>query len=102
MNTKKFEVRTFSVETRNGKNPIDKFFNQGNQDTQLVASFISLDEAKAELVNFTPTVEYGNNGVVYYHHECAGIEENIYDEDGEWVSGGDWWDIIYKEFIKEA
>lgn len=83
----KFEVRTFNIETRDGKDCLSKFFNSTNQDTELEASFDTLEEAKAFYETLTTGVFYMSG---YYLHRCKMIEENEYDEDGEWVNGGDW------------
>ena len=90
----KYEVEEFTVETKDGKNPIAVFNDLNNQELNLIASFDTLEEAKAELAKFIPTVKNMGN---YYNHECAVIVVNEYDEDDEWVSGGDWDSVSFKE-----
>lgn len=98
---KKFEIRTFSVETKDGKNPFGVFQNLTNQDTELLESFDTLEEAIASFENYGATVRKDHYIVTRYLHDCYVIEENEYDEDGEWVAGGDWWEVLSKEWEEE-
>ena len=55
--------------------------------------FDTLEEAKKELKRYKTTIKEasGNNGIFYVVTEYC-IEENEYDEDDEWVAGGDVWE----------
>jgi len=95
----KYEVKEFSVETKDGKNPIRIFHELDNWELNLIASFDTLEEARAELARFVPTVK---NMGRYFYHECACIE--IYEEgdDGEWNSYGDWEEVSFKEVEEDS
>ncbi len=85
---KKFEVRTVYVETKFGRDTLEKFHNQTNQTTELVKAFDTLEDAKEYYAHVYSGVRYMGG---YYLHSCKLIEENDYDEDGEWVDGGLVW-----------
>jgi hypothetical protein len=92
----KYEVRTFTLETRTGKNAIDVWNNKDDQSTNIVGSFDDKESA-ISLYNTLPAYcKYCGNRL--YFHEGKAIEINEY-KDGEkpscdtWVSGGDW--LVY-------
>lgn len=87
---KKYEVRTVTVETRNNE-PFKTFMAKVDQDTQLVGAFDTEAEARA-CYDSVPSgaTETSDHGMPLYVHECKLIEINEYDEDGDWVEGGDW------------
>ena len=95
---KKYEVKTVSVETKDGKDAINVFLNQTNQDTYLLKSFDNLEDARAFYATVDSSVRYMGR---YYLHECKMIEENEYDEDGEWINGGEWWESDFPEYQNE-
>lgn len=94
---KKYEVREFTVATTDGKNPIQVFQNLSEQDTELIAAFDTLEEAKVRLNKCVPSVDKNSYVFTKYLHTCYVIEENEYDEDGDWVAGGDWWESAFEE-----
>lgn len=68
---------------------IDK---NGNGDTELITSYDTVEEAKTDLKNRKSSVSLTSSfSNKYYLVEEYFIEENEYDEDGEWISGGDIW-----------
>lgn len=90
---KKYEVRRILMETRDGKDCLKKWNNRFNQDTELIKSFDTLEEAQAFYATVETDVRKMGGALTYYLHEGKCIEENTYDDEDpeEWVSGGDWW-----------
>lgn len=63
-------------------------------EPELIKSFDTLEEAKEELRKFQTSIRKLSNGSLsYFEIEEYMVEENDYDEDGEWESGGDIWEI---------
>lgn len=86
----KYEVRTVTVESRNN-DPLKTFNSKIDQDTELVASFDTEAEARACYANvYSGAKETSYNGMLLYIHDCKLIEVNEYDDDGNWIDGGDW------------
>ena len=100
---KKYEVREVIVETKDGFEAFDEFQNSCNQDTTILKSSNTLEEAK-EFYNAIETscIKRKANGVEYYVHYGKCIEENEYDEDGEWIGGGNWIDYDIPDKIGRA
>ena len=92
---KKYEVRTVSVETKRGKNALETYINSTNQDSTLVKSFNTLEEAREFYATVDTSARYMSG---YYLHKCKFIEEAEYDDDGEWIGGGDWWDSNFPAY----
>ena len=91
----KYEVRIFNVERpANSKKTVeDIWFNSADQDTILLRSFDSLEDARSYYDSISTECKYrhyGSSSLSYYNHSCKCIEMNEYDDDGEWVAGGDW------------
>lgn len=86
----KYEIRTVTVESRNNE-PLKTFAAKTNQDTELVASFDTEEEARAyyEKVHCGAT-KTSDHGMPLYIHDCKFIEIDEYNGDGEWIGGGDW------------
>ena len=86
---KKYEVRTFNVETKTGTSADaqTKWANETNQETFLVKAFDTLEDAIACYNELSVTCRDMGS---YYLHEAKVIEVNEYDEDGEWIDGGEW------------
>lgn len=84
----KYEVRTVNVDTKDGKNAFKKFNSLVDQDTELLKSFDNLDDARKFYDTISTSVRYMGG---FYSHECKLLEQNEYDDEGEWVAGGDWW-----------
>lgn len=94
---KKYEVKKFDVEANLYKDTDEqavweKWFDKTNQTMELVAAFDTLEEAKKfyENVKLAAPKRVGCAGI-NVGFEGKVIEENEYDEDGEWIGGGDWW-----------
>ena len=96
---KKFEIREIYVETKDGKDPFGVFHSLTNQDSELIASYDTLEEARKNFGEHIATVRKQNYRC--YSHDCYVIEENDYNEDGEWEAGGDWWEMECKEWEEE-
>lgn len=65
-----------------------------NQDPETIASFDSIEDAKNELKKYESRIQKLSGGVgSYYRVEEYYIEECTYDEDGEWLGGGDVWEF---------
>lgn len=62
-------------------------------EPRLIEEFDTLEDAQKELIKYKTTIKEasGNNETFYVVTEYS-IEENEYDEDGDWISGGDVWD----------
>ena len=63
-------------------------------ESEKIKEFESLEEAQKELKNYKSDIHKmsGNIGTLYEVTEYM-IEENEYDEENEWISGGDVWDF---------
>ena len=81
---KKFEVYTFSVETKKGDNPEEVWNNSSNQDMTLEKSFDNYEDAKA----YYDKIDIGAKEMSgYWLHQCKALDWNEYDEEGEWLNG---------------
>lgn len=89
---KKYEVKenTIEVNYKNRKNiKAGVSLESENQEPITIASCETLEEAQEELKKLkTDIIENHYNGTFYTVTEYY-IEENEYDEDGDWVTGGD-------------
>lgn len=70
-------------------------------ESDLIETFSTLEEAKEELKKYKSTAENMGmmNGRIILAKEYF-IEENTYDEDGEWVDGGDILEFAELEYIE--
>lgn len=98
---KKFEIRELYIETKDGKDPFGVFLSLTNQETELIASYDTLEEARKNFGEYGATVRKALFGATYYLHECYAIEESEYNEDGERESSNGWWDVVYEEWEDE-
>ena len=96
---KKYEVRTVSIETKRGKNALETYINSTNQDSTVVKSFDTPEESREFYATVDTSVRYMSG---YYLHECKFIEIANYDDDGEWIDGGDWLERDFPKYNKEA
>ena len=97
---RKYEVREVSAEVAlKDKRLIEPGMAQnynseksGNGDTNLIASYDTVEEAMADLKQRKSSVSLTSSfsGKKYYLVEEYFIEENEYDEDGDWISGDIW------------
>ena len=103
----KFEIRTDTHEFRlprkartislTGGELFDDYRQSSVQDSEIRESFDSLEEARAAFsahwASYGSTTLRTGNGSRYLYCEFAWIEENRYDDDGEFDQGGDVYDI---------
>ena len=82
------------------KNALAVYGGLTDQDPELVGSFDSREQALECYKNVYTGVKDCGNG--RYEHDCKWIEVNEYDEDGEWVGGGDWTDLEFSDADGEA
>ncbi|MBD5543745.1 MAG: hypothetical protein HDR01_05775 [Lachnospiraceae bacterium] len=67
---------------------------QDNQEPEIIKSFDNKGEALSELKQYKSDICKLSGGAgTYYAVTEYYVEENEYDEDGEWVSGGDVWEF---------
>ena len=89
----KFELRKNNVEIsyKNRSEIMEGCtLNQDNQDPIIIKSFDNKDDALFELQNYTTDVRKLSGGAgSYYSITEYYIEENTYNENGEWIEGGD-------------
>ena len=68
--------------------------DQGDCDPELIKSFDNKDEALEELKNYKSDIrELKGNLGTYFEVTEYYIVENTYDEDGDFVEGGDVWEF---------
>ncbi len=67
-----------------------------------LASFDNLEEAQEELKKHScGGYRFGSGAIARYAITEVYIQENIYDEDGEWMDGGDIWEFAKLGTIRE-
>ena len=90
---KKFEIVKNTIEVKKGTE-----YRQGitqnvelnrDQYPEILESFSTLEEAKTALKNYTSEVEDYSTYLMITEYF---IQENQYDEDGDWEAGGDVWE----------
>ncbi len=86
---KKYEVKQFEFETKEKEDLILAWNEETNQNTKLIKSFDTPEEAKIFYESIELQKTKGCQGG-YYHVYGKCIEENVYDEEGDWLDGGDW------------
>lgn len=88
---KKYELKRAIVEVRyKNRLQIKKGVSGSCENPEILASFDEPEEALAALsMHRTEVRELSGGAGRYYEVTEYCIEENEYDEDGEWVSGGD-------------
>ncbi len=75
---------------------------QGDCDPELIKSFDNKDEAIEELKKYKSDIrELKGNLGTYYEVTEYYIVENTYDEDGDFVEGGDVWEFTEMQELKE-
>ena len=90
---KKFEIRKSSAEIRNKLDIAEGCTYLIDEDPKIINTYDSIEEARKFLASLKTSIsEYSSPIGKIYSVEEYYIEENEYDEDGEWVSGGDVWD----------
>jgi hypothetical protein len=90
--TRKFELKEISVEVPFAeKKTIEKGRAvHSENEPELIKSFETEDDALATLSKYETTVKtLYNHGMTYFLVEEFFVEINEYDEDGEWINGGD-------------
>lgn len=73
-----------------------------DSDPELIASFDTLEEAKNELKKYESVVWLTGGSNPYYDITEYYIEENEYNEDGDWIDGGNVWEYSKMELSKIA
>lgn len=98
----KYEVRRNSIEIpwkkrreiKEGITTMSDF-----QAPEIIESFDNLEEAQAALQKYSSSIaEMSGATGTYYSVTEYYIEENTYDEDGEWLEGGDVWEVSKLSF----
>ena len=94
---RKYELRSASVEVRKFsdiKEGCTCSVDLQNQDYFLIKSYDDKEEALKELKKYNTTISTLSDHLGrYYLVEEFFVEENEYDEDGDWISGGDIWEF---------
>lgn len=94
---KKYEIRKSSIEVSWKKRKEIKegiILTSEERESEVVVSLDTLEEAKTKLQKYKSSIKELSGGAgTYYLVEEFFIEENSYDEDGEWVEGGDIWEF---------
>ena len=94
---KKFELKANTIEVKYSiRDEIKEGITttEDDRDDKVIASFDNLEDAKAELSKYDSSIRELSGGAgKYYEVREYYIEENIYDDDGEWIDGGDIWDF---------
>lgn len=66
--------------------------NECDQYPEIIKSFSTMEEANEELKKYKSTIqELSSGGGKYYLVEEFYVEENTYDDDGDWLDGGNVW-----------
>lgn len=93
---KKYEVKenTIEVNYKNRKNiKAGVSLESENQEPITIASCETLEEAQEELKKLKTDIKENHYNTTFYTVTEYYIEENEYDEDGDWVTGGDIYDF---------
>ena len=89
---KKYELKSATVEVRKWCD-IKEGCTQDDQHPHLIKSFDDKEEALEELKKYETTVRTLSDALgTYYLVEEFYVDEHEYDEDGEWIGGGDVWE----------
>lgn len=68
-----------------------------NQEPETIKLFDNKEDALKELQKYKSSIaKHTYNGTIYVVEEYY-VEENTYDEDGEWLEGGDVWEFSQME-----
>lgn len=91
---KKYELKKNSIEIKKADVAQGCAVNDMNAEPEVVKSFDNKDDALNELKNYSTEIRDFSSpvGTMCSVTEYF-VEENEYDEDGEWISGGDVWEI---------
>ncbi len=92
----KYNVCEVKVETYTGKNTYQTFNNQTEQTPLTAVSFDTLEEAREYYATVETGVKYCGNRL--YEHYCKYLEDVEVDENGDYVSGGDWWEYDFPDY----
>lgn len=98
----RYELRKNTIEIR-WKNR-DKIMagctlEKDDSNPEIIEIFEDKEMDLQELKKYkSEVVELSGGAGIYYSVTEYYIEENEYDEDGEWVSGGDIWDFSEMDF----
>lgn len=93
---KKYEVKenTIEVNYKNRKSiKAGVSLESENQEPVTIVSCETLEEAQEELKKLKTDIKENHYNTTFYTVTEYYIEENEYDEDGDWVTGGDIYDF---------
>lgn len=93
---KKYEVKesTIEVNYKNRKNiKAGVSLESENQEPTIIASFDTLKEAQKKLKELKTDIKENHYNGTFYNVTEYYIEGNEYDEDGDWLTGGDIYDF---------
>lgn len=94
----KYEIRRNDCQVRKESETEEGCtLQQRDQEPEIMKSYDTLAEAKEALKKYKGSVEYIRDTVSFFQVVEYYIEQNEYDEDGEWVSGGDVWDFAPRD-----
>lgn len=86
----KYEIKKNDCQVRKESETLEGCtLQQRDQMPEVLESYDILDEAREALKKYKGSVEYIKDIVSFFQIVEYYIEQNEYDEDGEWVSGGD-------------
>ena len=106
MSIVKFELRKNNIEiSYKNRTEIAEgcSLNQNDQDPEVIKSFEHKDDALLELQNYKTDIrELSGRAGKYYSVTEYYVEENTYDEDDEWESGGDIWEFSEMTGLEEV
>lgn len=102
---KKFEIYRYDIEIPYRKRAEVKegcCLLAQDCNPEKIASFDSKEEALEEIKKYKTDVALMSGGAGHYYHiEEYAVEENEYDEDGDFVNGTDYWAFSKIEEIPE-
>lgn len=94
----KYEIKKNNGQFREENEAVEGCtLQQRDQEPEVLEVFDTLEEAREALKKYKGSAKYVRDVVPFYQVTEFYIEQNEYDEDGEWISGGDIWDFAERE-----
>ena len=94
----KYEIKKNNGQFREENEAVEgRTLQQRDQEPEVLEVFDTLEEAREALKKYKGSVEHVRNVVPFYPVTEFYIEQNEYDENREWISGGDVWDFAERE-----
>lgn len=94
----KYELKKYSAQTglikAGAKKPDDyfRFANENDTDAETIKEFKTKEEALSALALYTNVCNKVEGFAGSFYEVIAyAVEKNEYDEEGEWIDGGDMW-----------